>query len=284
MSSLENAVEAIKQANYLIVTSGAGLGVDSGLPDFRGSEGFWKSYPPIAKKGLTFPETSNPRWFHKDPKFAWGFYGHRYHLYKDTYPHQGFHILKKWCEGMSLGYSIFTSNVDGHFQKAGFPEERIQECHGSINYLQCVDDYKCSGSIWPAGDLRVKVDENFQAKDPLPKCIHCSGLARPNILMFDDYTWVPHRTENQEKNFEQDLGRVLSEAHKVVIIEIGAGEAVPTVREFGQELLDKVSNSVLIRVNPRDPTGSHERLIKLPMKGLQALEEIDCLLNNKWPE
>ena len=279
-SYLKKAAQAIKQANYLIVTSGAGLGVDSGLPDFRGSEGFWKSYPPIAKKGLTFPETSNPRWFHKDPKFAWGFYGHRYHLYKDTYPHQGFHILKKWCEGMSLGYSIFTSNVDGHFQKAGFPEERIQECHGSINYLQCVDDYKCSGSIWPAGDLRVKVDENFQAKDPLPKCIHCSGLARPNILMFDDYTWVPHRTEKQHEDFQDDIKQFLrNRNHKLVIVEIGAGDAVPTVRQFGENFLYRERNSLMVRINPRDATGSHERLIKVPMGALEALSEIDKLNN-----
>ena len=34
-------------------------------------------------------------------------------------------------------YFVFTSNVDGHFQKAGFDKEKVLECHGSINHYQC---------------------------------------------------------------------------------------------------------------------------------------------------
>ena len=52
------------------------MGVDSGLPDFRGDRGFWKAYPPYAKLGLHFAEMANPRWFDSDPELAWGFYGH----------------------------------------------------------------------------------------------------------------------------------------------------------------------------------------------------------------
>ena len=55
-SKLYRAAEAIKNADALIFTAGAGMGCDSGLPDFRGPEGFWKAYPPIKEKGLTFPE------------------------------------------------------------------------------------------------------------------------------------------------------------------------------------------------------------------------------------
>ena len=47
----------------LLVTAGAGMGVDSGLPDFRGTEGFWRSYPPLAELGLRFEEVANPAWF-----------------------------------------------------------------------------------------------------------------------------------------------------------------------------------------------------------------------------
>ena len=57
------SAEILKNADSILITAGAGMGVDSGLPDFRGNEGFWKAYPPIAKLGLTFSEMANPQWF-----------------------------------------------------------------------------------------------------------------------------------------------------------------------------------------------------------------------------
>jgi len=62
------------------VTAGAGMGVDSGLPDFRGDQGFWRAYPPYAKVGLSFADLANPRWFDEAPSLAWGFCGHRLNL------------------------------------------------------------------------------------------------------------------------------------------------------------------------------------------------------------
>jgi NAD-dependent SIR2 family protein deacetylase len=49
------------------------MGVDSGLPDFRGAQGFWRAYPAIAKLGLSFEGMANPAWFKKNPHLAWAF-------------------------------------------------------------------------------------------------------------------------------------------------------------------------------------------------------------------
>ena len=78
--ALKRAADAIAGAGSLFVTAGAGMGVDSGLPDFRGPEGFWRAYPVFAKLGIRFEEAANPRWFREDPALAWGFYGHRLEL------------------------------------------------------------------------------------------------------------------------------------------------------------------------------------------------------------
>ena len=56
----EKAAEAIKSAKAMIVTSGAGMGVDSGLPDFRGDQGFWNAYPMYAHLGISFIDAANP--------------------------------------------------------------------------------------------------------------------------------------------------------------------------------------------------------------------------------
>src|SRR6202000_33652 len=110
---LERAAQAIQGADAFLITAGAGIGVDSGLPDFRGAEGFWKAYPVIAKLGLSFSQMANPSWFETDPALAWAFYGHRLNLYRRTVPHSGFQLLLRAAKQKPKGYFVFTSNVDG---------------------------------------------------------------------------------------------------------------------------------------------------------------------------
>ena len=60
-SALDAAARAVREAEALLITAGAGMGVDSGLPDFRGTEGFWRAYPPFARLGLRFEQLANRR-------------------------------------------------------------------------------------------------------------------------------------------------------------------------------------------------------------------------------
>ena len=238
----QQAADAILGADALLIGAGAGMGVDSGLPDFRGPEGFWRAYP--AFHGRRFEEMSNPVWFRRDPEQAWGFFGHRLNLYRATAPHAGFQILRRWGESRPLGYFVFTSNVDGHFHRAAFAPDHILECHGSINFLQCTES--CTDAIWPAEESTVQVDENnIRARPPLPKCIHCGGLARPNILMFGDGDWISHRSDEQQQRYRDWVEQLADK--RLAVIELGAGTGVPTVRWECES-----HGSSLIRVNPRD--------------------------------
>ena len=115
MHAFQNAAFAIKRANSLLFAAGAGIGVDSGLPDFRANTGFWRAYPPFENLGLSFANPSNPCWFAQDPRLAWGFYGHRLNLYRAMVPRVDFQILKRWSE--SKPAQVFTSNVDGTSEK-----------------------------------------------------------------------------------------------------------------------------------------------------------------------
>jgi NAD-dependent SIR2 family protein deacetylase len=248
ISSIARAALAVDQADALLITAGAGMGVDSGLPDFRGNEGFWAVYPPIAKLGLSFAQMANPRWFHTDPTLAWGFYGHRLNLYRSTAPHAGFAVLKRWAASCASGGFVFTSNVDGAFVRAGFDAERMVECHGAIDYLQCLRG--CPG-IFSADGAIVEVDESsFRARGPLPSCARCGGLARPNVLMFGDSGWDSRRTDEQEARLERWL-EALPASAKLVIVECGAGTAIPTVRMLGEQLCRR-RGATLIRINLRE--------------------------------
>ena len=266
---VEEAAGALRQADAVLVTAGAGIGVDSGLPDFRGNEGFWRAYPPIARLGLSFSEMANPHWFERDPELAWAFYGHRLNLYRQTRPHDGFTALLDLCRLKPGGYFVFTSNVDGQFQQAGYDPERIVECHGSIHHLQC--SRPCSAEIWSAEAVDVHVDEaSFLAELPLPACRHCGGLARPNILMFGDWHWSGGRTEGQQQRLNVWFESIRSRRLRLAVVEMGAGEAVPTVRLFSERA---AQTGRLIRINPRDwrvPAGH----IALPLGAADGIRTI----------
>ena len=251
----DQAAELITGADAVLVCAGAGMGVDSGLPDFRGTEGFWRAYPPYERLGLKFEEIADPVHFADDPALAWGFYGHRLALYRATVPHDGFAVLRSW------GARVFTSNVDGQFQKAGFAD--VAEVHGSIHHAQCVEP--CTDEIWECS-FDVEVDPvTMRAVGELPSCPRCGGLARPNILMFGDWGWVPHRSQRQL----DALTEWRREHRRLAVVEIGAGTAVPTVRR--QAELASATSGALIRINTREPAVRHGRGVSLPVGALEAL-------------
>ena len=248
---LDRAAKAVRESDALLITAGAGMGVDSGLPDFRGTEGFWKAYPVAAKLGLSFSDLANPAWFRKDPGLAWAFYGHRLNLYRQTTPHAGFHQLLELARAKPAGHFVFTSNVDGQFQKAGFDPDRIVECHGSLLHFQCATP--CCGRIWSAGSEPVAVDEAaFRALPPLPRCPHCGGMARPNVLMFGDNAWMDARSQVQETHFQSWLQQLGVSGTRLTVLEFGAGTGVPTVR-LTSESVATGFDARLIRFNPREP-------------------------------
>ncbi|CAG1003344.1 NAD-dependent protein deacylase Sir2 [Methylophilaceae bacterium] len=272
---IRQAAELIHSADSLIITAGAGMGVDSGLPDFRGQEGFWKAYPALAKAQIGFTDIACPDTFADNPKLAWGFYGHRLNLYRKTEPHKGFKLLRAITNQLDGGAFVFTSNVDGHFQKSGFPLNSIVECHGSIHHLQCLQG--CNQEIWEATKFIPEVDEEHcLLTSPFPTCRHCGGIARPNILMFGDWQWVSWRTEFQRARF-YELRETVS---RPVVIEIGAGQSIPTVREFGER-----QKAPLIRINLSDAAVNRPGDVALQMGGLEAIAAISkCLVDMDFIE
>ena len=260
----QRCAELIGQADGLLITAGSGMGVDSGLPDFRGPQGFWRAYPALGRARIPFERIASPAAFASNPSLAWGFYGHRLNLYRATVPHEGFQILWRIGESLPQGCFVFTSNVDGQFAKAGFDASRIAECHGSIHYLQCFE--VCRGDIWSAGAFHPQVDEEIcRLTSEFPRCPHCQGVARPNILMFGDGGWLEQRSETQSHRLYAWLGKV----ERLLVIEIGAGTNIPTVRRMGESVAGK-----LVRINPTEPELPGELGVSLACGGLDALRGI----------
>lgn len=167
----------------------------------------------------------------------------------------------------------FTTNVNGHFQRADFEASRVTECHGSIHHLQCLDG--CTDEIWPVDGFHPVVEEeNCLLLNDLPLCPHCGGLARPNIYMFGAEEWLEGRALAQRRRLEHWL----RSAERLLIIEIGAGTAISATRDLTHRIAFDF-HAPVIRINPRDPAiygnPSH---VSLAMEGMQALQKIDTLL------
>jgi NAD-dependent SIR2 family protein deacetylase len=265
------AARALEKAATLVITAGAGMGVDSGLPDFRGDQGFWKAYPMYERLGLSFMDAANPQHFGDDPAFGWGFYGHRLELYRATRPHAGFALLRRWIERFSLEWFVVTSNVDGQFQKAGFDEDRILEVHGSIHHLQCMAP--CSDRIWPNREA-VPVDPAAMRAARIPRCPGCGAVARPNILMFGDSGWIADRTYDQQRRLDGFARQHVGD--DTVVVEMGAGTAIPTIR-YASERLGEAG--LVVRINPREPRIDAPH-VSLPVGALEGLTAIDRALGD----
>ena len=245
---LERAARAVALADVVVVTAGAGLGVDSGLPDFRGAEGFWNAYPPYRGLGVAFHDLASPEAFRADPGLAWGFYAHRRRLYAAAPLHAGHEVLARFTADAPHAGLAITSNVDGLLQRAGV--DPVWEVHGRIRVDQCARD--CGVGAWDAV-LTPEVDPTtMRAVGELPTCAGCGGPARPNVLLFGDPVWDPSRSDAQQAAVVELLEAVVGD--DVVVVEVGAGTALPTIRHIGASL-QRSHGATLVRVNPDEPQG-----------------------------
>ncbi len=261
---LETASRWLTDANGILITAGAGMGVDSGLPDFRGEAGFWSAYPALRTQSMSVQERASGSLFLSRPDLAWGFYGHWLNLYRRVQPHPGFDILRRWSDGMEHGAFVFTSNVDGHFQKVGYPERRVVQCHGTIHALQCARP--CSIDVWAADEFYPEVDEEHcLLTSTIPKCPRCGGVARPNILMFNDEGWIDTRRRRRLR-----LEAWLLTIARWVVVELVAGRAIPTVRHMSER-----NGPRIIRISTDDCAIEPGQGIGLPGRALDVLKMLD---------
>ena len=87
--------------------------------------------------------------------------------------------------------------------------------------------------------------------DTVPRCPKCNSIARPNILMFNDWHWILHYSEQTTK-----MHRVEKSTSDVVVIDLGSGTAVPTCRHTGEQVTQLYEQSSIIRINKREKSNS----------------------------
>jgi NAD-dependent SIR2 family protein deacetylase len=140
--------------------------------------------------------------------------------------------------------------------------------------LQCCTP--CQHITWSADDLSTLIDAPAcRWLADLPQCPYCQQLSRPHILMFGDWQWV----DAARKHNDTALENFLSQSRQMVVIELGAGTEVSTVRHFSERMA-QTYQVPLIRINPREPQSMLRDCIGIAMGAQEALQALDEMLLN----
>ena len=237
-----NAINLINEADAVAIFAGAGMSVDSGLNPFRGDDGIWTKSIIIDGKTYNHLDLMSHHAFIETPKIAWEFMLNLREKYHQTNPHEGYFKLLEILKDKE--HFIVTSNIDEHFLKAGFDENRIFECHGSVNYMQCLDILE--REVWLTPDINPM---QLQSNN-LPICPNCGSVCRPNVLLFGDWFWIPIRSTHQQIRYNNWCKEIKEKHKSIIAIEIGAGKTIRTIRNTAETFAS--THHPLIRVNPFD--------------------------------
>lgn len=276
VNSLQEATCLIKSADAIAIFAGAGMGVDSGLEQYRGEDGLWTKSIHLNNKEIKYYELMKPVAFKNEPELAWGLIGFLIDKFERTIPHIGFSILRKFVAQKE--YFIVTSNIDNQFQKAGFNAKRILEYHGSIFDTQCGERIECE--IWDTPYVKFN-PETLVADSLIPICPECNSFCRPNIHLFDDDFFVPTISAGQQFLYMEWCEKIKSNCKNIIALEIGAGKTIPTIRMYAEKFAGE--QRPLIRINPYDFETDQPNQIPIPFGAKESLirindwiERIDC--------
>ncbi len=153
----------IRASKKTIALTGAGISVESGIPDFRSAEGLWSRYDPM--------EYAHIDGFQRDPVKIWNMLREIIEVIEAAEPNPGHRALAD-LEKMGYLSSVITQNVDGLHQAAG--SRHVIEFHGTNRYLVCL---RCG--------YRGET-EDFDTENTVPRCPQCNAVLKPDVVFFGE--------------------------------------------------------------------------------------------------
>lgn len=162
--SIEKAAEIIQRSNSIIALTGAGISVESGIPDFRSEGGLWEKYDPKIYATIDA--------FKIRPEMVWDMLFEMISLVRSAEPNKAHHALVR-LEQMGILDGIITQNIDSLHRKAG--SSRVVEYHGNSESLECPDCGKIFG-----------IDSAKLEKRIIPRCDSCKSVLKPSVIFFGE--------------------------------------------------------------------------------------------------
>jgi len=265
-SESRRLVAAIEEAPGLIVVlTGAGISVASGIPTFRGSD-------PGAIWAHDITELATLRYFTADPAGAWRWYRERFLSVLAARPNQAHHALaalERWHVRRRRDFLLVTQNIDTLHERAG--STRIVKVHGSADRCRCSDPACRLGAVesLALGDIDFAQFDRSPGVAAIPSCPACGALVRPHVLWFDEL-YVGH-ADYQWHVVDAAAARIR------LLICVGTSLAVG-VTSFLQSAAADVEAAVFL-VDPGErPHEAHRSIVHVRAKAEELLPEACRLL------
>lgn len=167
----------------IVALTGAGVSAESGIPTFRGTDGFWR----IGSREYRPQEIATLDMFRRHPEVVWQWYLYRLGLCRGAVPNLGHQALVDIESAFGERFTLVTQNVDGLHLQAGNTRERTLEIHGNLSYMRCARE--CRQQIWPLPEgISAKTQDTPITSSETNRlhCPFCGGWTRPHVLWFDE--------------------------------------------------------------------------------------------------
>lgn len=246
---LQQAKQAINNAEYILIGAGAGLSTAAGLE--YGGKSFQRDYKEFIEK-YHFEDLYTASFYpFSSQEEKWAFWAKLIKLNRFREP------LRLYKELLELvkdkNYFVITTNVDGQFETAGFNIEKIFAVQGDYRFLQC--EKACHNKLYDNKEMVeewLKHTENLKIpKQLVPKCPVCGGNMEMNLRkdanFVQDENWY-----KQAQKYDEFLYRI--ENKNVVLLEIGVGFNTPGIIRFPfEQMTYQHLKTILIRINKDYP-------------------------------
>ena len=218
----------------IIFLTGAGISAESGIPTFRGAEGYWV----VGSRNYMPQEMATREMFDRAPEEVWRWYLHRFGIVRGAEPNGGHRALVTLEQALGDRFTLVTQNIDGLHRRAG--SRRVLAIHGDAAWVRCAD--ACGAGLLDLPDLGVRGNDALTAAERRKlACPRCGGWLRPHVLWFDEYY--------DEENYRMDSAlRAAGEADLLLVV--GTSGATNLPMQIGR--LVYLRGAALVDVNPEE--------------------------------
>jgi NAD-dependent deacetylase len=152
----------------VLVLTGAGVSAESGIPTFRGKNGYWRNLDPT--------KLATPKAFARDPQLVWDWYRERRERIRNAQPNAAHEAIARLSQ-QTEEFLLVTQNVDDLHARAGIPGEKMVQIHGDIFVTRCS---RCESK-------RFEHEyEQEQEHESVRNCVQCEALMRPGVVWFGE--------------------------------------------------------------------------------------------------
>ena len=229
----------------VLVLTGAGVSAESGIPTFRGKDGYWRNLNPA--------KLATPEAFEKNPKLIWEWYRERRQRIRNAQPNPAHAAITRLAQHADE-FLLVTQNVDDLHARAGSPKEKMVQIHGDIFVTRCsrceFERHEYEHEHPPSPSYGVAGEH-----DRLPRCPACDALMRPGVVWFGEQ--LPWNELQRVENY-------LACGPCDVVIVVGTTATFPYIVDWA--LLASHGGGELIEVNPEETplSRSAARLVREP--------------------